>query len=91
MKILAITLLVLGWLMIVAIALPFVKNDYWIFRVLEYPRLQKFIISVLVLLALLVLVKLESRLTIVTTMLLGIGVLHLGYKFLHIHDLQLKK
>jgi endonuclease/exonuclease/phosphatase (EEP) superfamily protein YafD len=80
MKILAITLLVLGWIMIVAIALPFVKNDYWIFRVLEYPRLQKFIVSVLVLFGLLFLVKLENRSALITTILLGIGVLYLAYK-----------
>jgi endonuclease/exonuclease/phosphatase (EEP) superfamily protein YafD len=31
--------------------LPFVKNDYWTFRILEYPRVQKLIIGVVLLAA----------------------------------------
>lgn len=36
----------------VATFLPVVKSDYWTFRILEYPRLQKFIIGLFILAAL---------------------------------------
>lgn len=37
-------LFILSWLMILTVVLPFVKNDYWIFRICEYPRSQKLVI-----------------------------------------------
>ena len=36
----------LAILLICFTLLPLIKNDYWIFRVFEYPRLQKFVASV---------------------------------------------
>lgn len=46
-----IALQILTWLLIVMVVLPFVRSDYWIFRILEYPRYQKFIFCCIVLLA----------------------------------------
>ncbi|WP_290709968.1 endonuclease/exonuclease/phosphatase family protein [Flavihumibacter sp. CACIAM 22H1] len=37
-------LLIFSWLMLITVLLPFVKHDYWIFRICEYPRYQKLII-----------------------------------------------
>lgn len=37
-------LFIISWFMILTVVLPFVKNDYWIFRICEYPRFQKLII-----------------------------------------------
>ena len=36
-----IVLVVISILLIIAVFLSFVKNDFWIFKILEYPRLQK--------------------------------------------------
>ena len=39
---------------IVSTLVPFIRNDYWIFRVFEYPRLQKFALNIVLLVAVLV-------------------------------------
>ena len=46
-----IILAVLSSVLIIAVFLSFVKNDYWVFKILEYPRLQKIFITVLLLAA----------------------------------------
>lgn len=43
-----IILAIVSSLLIIAVFLSLVKNDYWVFKILEYPRLQKlFIVAVL--------------------------------------------
>ncbi len=37
--------LILGYLFIIFSFIPFIRHDYWIFRVFEYPRFQKLLIS----------------------------------------------
>jgi endonuclease/exonuclease/phosphatase (EEP) superfamily protein YafD len=37
--------LILGYLFILFSFIPFIRNDYWVFRVFEYPRFQKLLIS----------------------------------------------
>lgn len=39
-----ITLYIFSFIAILSVLLPFVKKDFWIFRVFDYPRLQKFTI-----------------------------------------------
>ena len=39
----------IGGFIILATLIPFIRNDYWIFRVFEYPRLQKWVITLLIL------------------------------------------
>jgi endonuclease/exonuclease/phosphatase (EEP) superfamily protein YafD len=39
-------LFIFSWLMIITVVLPFVKHDYWIFRICEYPRYQKLVIII---------------------------------------------
>lgn len=70
---------ILSWLLIIAIVLPFVKNDYWIFRILEYPRNQKFILSLLILTSLFFTIS-YTTFEIVTAALLAVGVIYLAYK-----------
>jgi endonuclease/exonuclease/phosphatase (EEP) superfamily protein YafD len=43
-----ILLAALSALLILSVLISFIRNDYWIFRILEYPRLQKLFASVLV-------------------------------------------
>lgn len=38
-------LYIFGGLLIVFTALPFIRNDFWTFRVFEYPRIQKLVLS----------------------------------------------
>jgi endonuclease/exonuclease/phosphatase (EEP) superfamily protein YafD len=70
---------ILSWLLIIAVLLPFVKNDYWIFRILEYPRNQKFFISLVTLASLLFTFR-NNTFDIVTLALLACCVLYLAYK-----------
>jgi endonuclease/exonuclease/phosphatase (EEP) superfamily protein YafD len=44
-----ITLTVLSYLLFVLVFLPLIRNNYWVFRSLEYPRFQKFVINLLIL------------------------------------------
>lgn len=44
-----ITNLVLGYLFILFSIIPFIRKDFWFFRVFEYPRFQKLIISYILL------------------------------------------
>jgi endonuclease/exonuclease/phosphatase (EEP) superfamily protein YafD len=46
-----IILAVLSSFLIIAVCLSFVKNDYWVFKILEYPRLQMIFIVALMLAA----------------------------------------
>ncbi len=41
-------LYVAGSLIVLATLIPFIRNDYWIFRIFEYPRLQKWLINLLI-------------------------------------------
>ena len=42
-------LAILTVFLILAVFIPLVHNDYWLFKVLEYPRLQKLVLVLLVL------------------------------------------
>jgi endonuclease/exonuclease/phosphatase (EEP) superfamily protein YafD len=79
MEIVVIIQKILSWLLIVAVLLPFVKNDYWIFRILEYPRNQKFFISFVTLISLAFTIT-NSTFDIITISLLAACVLYLAYK-----------
>ncbi len=39
---------------IITTLIPFIRSDYWIFRVFEYPRLQKFLLNILLLIGVIV-------------------------------------
>ncbi len=72
----------LSWLLIIAVVLPFVRNDYWIFRILEYPRYQKLVFCCLVLAGFIFLHDFKNNFTLITFLLLCICVLYLTYKVL---------
>ena len=71
--------IVLAWILIIAVLLPFVRNDYWIFRIFEYPRNQKFFLAVATLASLFFTIS-YTTFEIVTTALLTVGVCYLAYK-----------
>ncbi|WP_207496130.1 endonuclease/exonuclease/phosphatase family protein [Aridibaculum aurantiacum] len=72
--------LILSWLLIVAVLLPMVHNDYWVFRVFEYPRYQKFVLCTVALISLFINRPLTQTFVIITVVILALCVLYLGYK-----------
>lgn len=57
---LAPLLYALSLFILIITLIPFIRNDYWVFRVFEYPRLQKWFINLAVLVAFVFLVRIES-------------------------------
>lgn len=43
--------------LIISTLVPFIRHDFWVFRVFEYPRLQKLVLNVLVIIAIAVFVQ----------------------------------
>ena len=72
--------LVLSWLMIIAVILPFVKSDYWVFKILEYPRYQKFIICIALFVSILFTLDYADNFSLLTLGLLGLCMIYLVYK-----------
>ncbi len=71
----------LSFVLVIAVWLPFVRSDYWIFRILEYPRFQKFILCLLVSVSWLFTVG-DKAIEITSSILLGISSIYLFYKIL---------
>ncbi|MDB5192994.1 MAG: hypothetical protein JWQ96_2557 [Segetibacter sp.] len=80
MTILTTALLILSWILIIAVCLPFVRNDYWIFRILEYPRYQKLVACCIVMVALVTVINHTNNFHLVTACLLGLAVIYLTVK-----------
>jgi len=80
MIILHTVLVALSWLLIIAVLLPLVRNDYWIFRILEYPRYQKFLLCLTVFVALLFTGNYSETLHLFTLIALGLCLVFLVYK-----------
>lgn len=68
----------LGGLLVVFSLIPLIRHDHWTFRVFEYPRAQKFILTLLVLVLILTLATPHSTLE---WAFVGVLVLNLGYLF----------
>lgn len=77
---LSIIQLSLSWLLIVAVLLPFVRNDYWVFRILEYPRYQKFILCCFVLTGFIFFNNFKDTFALITFILISLSVIYLAYK-----------
>lgn len=71
-----LTLLIFCFILLIITLLPFVKKEYWVFRVCEYPRLQKFVLCCICI-ALLTFYLLQHDLIIL--IFLGLMVLNAGY------------
>jgi endonuclease/exonuclease/phosphatase (EEP) superfamily protein YafD len=55
-----VAIYIVGYLFIIFALIPFIRNDNWMFRIFEYPRFQKLVITILVLIAFLVFCRVES-------------------------------
>ncbi|HEY0895565.1 MAG TPA: endonuclease, partial [Sphingobacteriaceae bacterium] len=56
----AISLKVLGYFIVFLSAVPLIRKDYWTFRVVEYPRLQKLLLTVAILVLSLVFIRTDD-------------------------------
>ena len=72
--------LFLCWLFIVAVLLPLVKNDYWIFRILEYPRYQKLVLCSAVFISFVVAIDYTNMFDFITLSILALCVIYLVVK-----------
>lgn len=73
-------LLISGYALIFISLLPLVRNDYWIFRVFEYPRLQKLVLNCIVLIAFLSLYSLTTVNDITFAGLLTVNTIYLAWQ-----------
>lgn len=81
-----------GSLTILATLIPFIRNDYWVFRIFEYPRTQKWAITALVLAAFSALSDFQTNYEWVFLAALVANLAYLSYQiypFLPIADFQM--
>jgi endonuclease/exonuclease/phosphatase (EEP) superfamily protein YafD len=76
---LTIVQLCISWLLIIAVLLPFVRNDYWVYRILEYPRYQKFMLCSIVLVSF-IFTGVTGTLGLISIIFLGLCFIYLAYK-----------
>ena len=85
---------ILGWVILAISLMPLIRNDYWTFRVFEYPRFQKLLICLFVWIVLLVFLyydESENTRQYVLTVLLALNAAYLFwqiYPFLSISRKQ---
>lgn len=60
--------------------IPLVKNDYWVFRIFEYPRLQKLIVNLIILIVYISLFRVSGFSEIAFITLLSLNAVYLIYK-----------
>lgn len=75
-----IFLAILSLIVIVAVFLSRIRNDFWIFKVLEYPRFQKLIVAVFVLACWIVFWHPESVFEKILVIALSASIIYLAYK-----------
>ncbi len=72
----------LGGLLVIFTLIPLIRHDYWTFRVFEYPRAQKFVLNLLVLVLILTVATPQSGRD---WAFVGILLLNLGYLFYQLY------
>jgi len=61
LMIIPILLYVVGSLIVLATLIPFIRNDYWVFRVFDYPRIQKWIITLFIIVVYALVTEFDAR------------------------------
>lgn len=69
-----------GYFIILISIIPLIRNDYWIFRVFEYPRIQKLLINVFLLAVYVSLFQIITIHNIIFTALLFLNIAYLAYQ-----------
>ncbi|MEO5601378.1 MAG: endonuclease/exonuclease/phosphatase family protein [Cyclobacteriaceae bacterium] len=80
MQLVQILLYVIGYGIIAISLIPLIRHDNWIFRIFEYPRSQKLLINLSILLLFIILFNFESTHPIIFVVLLGGNSLYLFYQ-----------
>lgn len=62
--------------------LSLIRNDYWIFRVFDYPRLQKLTLSVACFILLIIHFESSSLLSLIPTILILVNIMYLSYQII---------
>ena len=70
----------ISYLVIFISLVPLIRHDYWIFRVCEYPRLQKLFINISLLLSLIVFFGVQTHADKVVASLLALNTIYLVYQ-----------
>ena len=78
-----IVLAIVSILLIICVFLSLIKNDFWIYKLLEYPRLQKLVVIAIATACWLLFWALEETFYKVVFGALGLSIIYLGlYKWL---------
>lgn len=75
-----ITILIFAFLFVLITVLPFVKSNFWTFRMLEYPRMQKMVIGLIILVATIASYQLLGELLWWILVPLAISIIYLAVK-----------
>src|SRR5690349_2959560 len=70
----------LGYFIIAVSLIPLIRNDNWIFRIFEYPRAQKLLLAVVLLVIHIVIADWEDTHSLVFTLLLAADAFYLFYQ-----------
>jgi endonuclease/exonuclease/phosphatase (EEP) superfamily protein YafD len=77
---LKLVLEITGGLIVLFSIIPLVRNDFWAFRVFEYPRLQKLFINACILIIYISLFRISSTFEIVFVVLISVNAAYLVYQ-----------
>ena len=80
LKICQTIIYILGYFIIAVSVIPLIRNDNWMFRIFEYPRAQKLMISIVLLVLFLVVADWQDVHSIIFTALLSANILYLFYQ-----------
>jgi endonuclease/exonuclease/phosphatase (EEP) superfamily protein YafD len=69
-----------GYLWILISLIPLVRNDNWVFRIFEYPRAQKLLINLIVLIAFFIVADFSVKHDVVFVAALTLNLCYLGYQ-----------
>lgn len=73
-------LFIVGYLFVAFSLIPLIRNDNWVFRIFEYPRFQKLVVTLIVLAIFVWHTDLDSVHDVVFISVLGMNVLYLCYQ-----------
>ncbi|RYZ92407.1 MAG: endonuclease/exonuclease/phosphatase family protein, partial [Sphingobacteriaceae bacterium] len=86
-----LALTIISFFLVVIVFLPLIKNSYWIFRSLEYPRAQKFVLCVAALVGWVVYYTAYSTINIYAVISLAVATVYLATKIYNYTILSYKE
>lgn len=77
-----LSLLIVTYLLVIVSLIPLIRHDFWTFRVFEYPRNQKFLLCLILLVAWAWVGDPSDKLTMIS---IGVLILNMGYLFYQLY------